>query len=140
MKQSIQLNWLENMAFSTEINGHEIILDTDESNGGNNRGPRPKALLMVSLAGCTAMDVVSILKKMRVDVHKFDVRVDGDVTDEHPKQFTKMHVIYELTGKDLPIDKVQHAVNLTQDKYCGVIATLKKGIEITHEIVLHNEE
>ena len=135
-KQEIKIDWLENMAFKTEVNGHEMVIDASSEGGGENRGPRPKPLMLVALAGCTGMDVVSLLKKMRVEVESFSVKVVGNVTEEHPKHFDAMHVIYEFKGKDLPMDKLVKAVNLSDEKYCGVSATLKKGIKITHEIVI----
>jgi putative redox protein len=135
-KQEIKIDWLENMAFKTEVNGHEMVIDASSEGGGDNRGPRPKPLMLVALAGCTGMDVVSILKKMRVDVEAFSVKVVGNVTEEHPKHFDSMHVIYEFRGKELPMDKLVKAVNLSDERYCGVSATLKMGITITHEIVI----
>lgn len=80
------------------------------------------------------MDVISILKKMRVEVDNFRVLVSGDLTDEHPKHFYKMHVIYEFTGKDLPMDKLEKAVNLSEERYCGVSVSYKKVMELTSEI------
>jgi len=133
-KQEIKVNWMENMAFKAEVNGHELMLDAAAEVGGENRGPRPKPLLMVALAGCTGMDVVSILKKMRVELDDFNVRIEGDVTEEHPKQFTQMHVIYEFKGNDLPIDKLKKAVSLSEERYCGVSAMFRKAIELSSEI------
>ena len=133
-KEQVKINWLENMAFKAEVNRHEIILDAAEKVGGENRGPRPKPLMMTALAGCTGMDVVSILKKMRVEFEDFSVLVEGDITEEHPKQFTKMHVIYAFKGKNLPLDKIQKAVSLSEESYCGVSASYRKAFEITSEI------
>jgi putative redox protein len=134
----IKVNWLENMAFEAEVNGHKIIIDAAEAVGGENRGPRPKPLMLIALAGCTGMDVVSILKKMRVEVDTFNVVVEGDLTEEHPKQFSQMRVIYEFKGKDLPMDKLEKAVNLSEERYCGVSAMYKKAIGITTEIRIVN--
>jgi len=133
-KEQVKISWKEKMAFSAEVNGHEIMLDASEKVGGENRGPRPKPLMLTALAGCTGMDVVSILKKMRVEVEGFNVLVEGDLTEEHPKQFSKMHVIYEFKGKDLPMDKLQKAVSLSEERYCGVSATYRQAMEITSEI------
>ena len=80
------------------------------------------------------MDVVSILKKMRVDIEKCNIEVQGDVTDENPKQYFKMHVIYEFTGKNLPVDKLEKAVKMSEETYCGVEALYRKAIEVTSEI------
>jgi putative redox protein len=134
----VKVNWLENMAFEAEVNGHKIIIDAAEPVGGENRGPRPKPLMLVALAGCTGMDVVSILKKMRVEVEAFNVVVEGDLTEEHPKQFSQMRVIYEFKGNDLPMDKLEKAINLSEERYCGVIAMYRKAIGITTEIRILN--
>ena len=136
MKETIVAKWLNDLSFEVELDGHKIYLDTSPEHGGKNLGPRPKPLLMVSLAGCTAMDVVSILKKMRVEPDDLKVHIEGDLTEEHPKQFTKMHIIYEFFGKDLPMDKLEKAINLSQERYCGVSASYKKVMEISHEIVV----
>jgi putative redox protein len=136
--EQVKINWLENMAFEAEVNGHKIIIDAAETVGGENRGPRPKPLMLVALAGCTGMDVVSILKKMRVEVEGFNVVVEGDLTEEHPKQFSRMRIIYEFKGKDLPMDKLEKAVNLSEERYCGVSAMYKKAIGITTEIRIIN--
>ncbi len=134
MKEVVNVNWLDNMGFEADIRGTKLILDADQKVGGNNRGPQPKPLMLVSLAGCTGMDVISILKKMRVEVKKFSVRVEGDLTEEHPKHFTKMNIIYEFTGKDLPMSKLEKAVDLSQDRYCGVSYNYRDAFELTHEI------
>lgn len=133
-KQEVRISWQENMAFEADVNGHKIMLDAVEGVGGENRGPRPKPLMLTALAGCTGMDVISILKKMRVEPDNFDVIVEGDLTEEHPKQFYKMNVIYEFTGKDLPLEKLKKAVSLSEERYCGVSALYKKAIEVTSEI------
>lgn len=134
-KQEVKVDWLENMAFEAEINGHKIVLDAADAVGGEDRGPRPKPLMLTALAGCTGMDVISILKKMRVQPDGFNVSVEGDLTEEHPKQFYKMKVIYEFTGKNLPMEKLQKAVSLSEERYCGVSALYKKAaIELVSEI------
>jgi putative redox protein len=133
-KESVTTKWLDKMAFETEVNGHKIIIDAEPGVGGEDRGPRPKLLMLSALGGCTAMDVISILKKMRVDPEGLNVTVEGDLTEEYPKHFFKMHVIYEFTGKDLPLDKLQKAVALSEEKYCGVSAVYKKAMGITSEI------
>jgi putative redox protein len=133
-KEIVAAKWLGNMAFEAESNGHKIVLDAGSEVGGENRGPRPKPLMLVALAGCTGMDVISILKKMRVEVEKFNVRVEGDLTEEHPKHYYKMHVVFEFTGKNLPMDKLKRAVELSEDRYCGVSAVYKKTMGLTSEI------
>lgn len=133
-KEAITTRWIDNMAFEADVKGHKIVLDAESHVGGGDRGVPPKILMLVALGGCTAMDVISILKKMRVDVVNLNVKVEGDLTDEFPKHFYKIHVIYEFTGKDLPMDKLQKAVSLSEERYCGVSAVYKKVIEMTSEI------
>lgn len=134
MKTSVNVKWTGNMSFETELNGHKLVLDAAGEVGGENKGPRPKPLILTALAGCTGMDVVSILKKMRVEVEDFQVIVEGDMTEEHPKYYERMHVIFQFKGKDLPMDKLEKAVNLSEEKYCGVSALYKKAIPVTTEI------
>lgn len=134
MKETINVSWMDGMAFEANVSGNKIIIDATENVGGKNRGPQPKPLMMVSLAGCTAMDVISILEKMRVKVDKFNVRVEGELTEEHPKHFSKMNIIYEFTGKELPMAKLEKAVNLSQDRYCGVSYNYRESFELSHEI------
>ena len=132
----VSTRWLENMAFETEINGHKIIIDAKEEVGGQDKGPRPKPFMLAALGGCTSMDVVSILKKMRVELKSLNVIVEGELSDEHPRRFTKMHVIYEVEGEDIPMEKIEKAVSLSEDKYCGVSAVYKEVLEVTSEIRL----
>lgn len=130
----VSTKWLENMSFESEINGHKLVIDAKEEVGGQDRGPRPKPLMLAALGGCTSMDVISILKKMRVELKSLNVIVEGELSEEHPKRFTKMHVIYEVEGDNLPMDKIEKAVSLSEDKYCGVNAVYKEVMEITNEI------
>ncbi len=136
MKQAINVNWTGGMGFSTEINGHKLLVDANSEVGGNDNGPRPKALMLLALAGCTGMDVVSILKKMRVEIEDFDIAVDADMTEEHPKVYSKMHITYKFKGNNLPMDKLKKAVDLSQDRYCGVSAMFKKAMELSFSIVI----
>ncbi len=137
MKKSINAEWTGNMSFDVKMGNHTITLDADEQVGGEDKGVRPKALMMVALAGCTGMDVVSILKKMRVELDDFNVRVEGDLTEEHPKQYKSMKLIYEFTGDNLPMEKLEKAVSLSEKKYCGVRASYDKAFDVSSEIVVH---
>jgi len=134
MSISVSANWKDRMSFEAEVNGHKLMIDADEAVGGRNLGPRPKPLLLVALAGCTGMDVISILGKMRVSPEYFNVRVDAGMTEEHPKYYDRIHLIYEFRGQDLPMDKLEKAVNLSQERYCGVSVMLGKAARLTHEI------
>ena len=130
----VSVNWSGEMAFEVELNGFKLTIDADEKVGGQNKGPRPKPLTLASLGGCTGMDVISILKKMRVKPDYFNIEVSGELTEEHPKYYHKIHIKYIFKGKDLDQVKIDKAVNLSQDRYCGVSELLRKGAELTHEI------
>ena len=138
MKHSVDTNWLGNMKFNSSVNGHNIVIDALPEVGGEDSGPRPKELMLTALAGCTAMDVISILKKMKVTPDGFQVKIEANLTEEHPKHYDKLHLIYEFKGNDLPMDKLEKAVNLSQEKYCGVSFMYKKIMELSHEIVVIN--
>ena len=136
MSEVINVKWANEMAFEVEVNGFKIMIDAEERVGGKNRGPRPKPLTLVSLAGCTGMDVISILTKMRVKPDYFNVEVSGELTDEHPKYYHTIKLRYIFRGENLPMDKLEKAVNLSQERYCGVTAMLQKAAKIIHEIVV----
>ena len=138
MKEVISGEWMEGMAFKTEVNGHELILDADLNVGGKDKGPRPKPLMLASLLGCTAMDVIFILKRMRVDVKSFNIDVESESSEETPKHYTAMHIIYRFSGDNLAIDKLDKAIKLSQDQYCGVSYVYKQTMKITYEIKLEN--
>lgn len=122
------------MAFEVQQNGHTFWIDADDSVGGTNKGPRPKALLLSGLAGCTGMDVASILTKMKVNYTSLRIEVDANLTEEHPRVYDRIHLKYILGGESLDLAKIEKAVKLSQDKYCGVSAMLGKSAEITYEI------
>ncbi len=135
MTHTITCSWIGKMAFDAEVTGHTIRLDGDESVGGEDSGPRPKQLVLSALAGCTGMDVVYILKKMKIEPSFFNLRVDGELTEEHPKRYRKINVVYEFKASDnLDRNKVETAVGLSQEKYCGVGAMLRSAAELTYSI------
>lgn len=138
MEDKILFEHLDGMAFKTNVDGHDLFFDADEKVGGKNLGPKPKPMLLVSLAGCTGMDVVSLLKKMRVDYDDFKIEVSGDLTEEHPKYYHKIMVEYHIWGNNVDKAKVEKSVNLSQDRYCGVSYMLSKSSELKHKIIYHN--
>ena len=138
MKHKVETNWIGEMAFESQVNGHKILLDVNSQVGVDDKGPRPKGLLLSALGGCTAMDVISILKKMRVEVDYFNVVVEADLSEEHPKVYTKMHLIYQLKGNNLNEQTLKKAIDLSQDKYCGVSAMFRQIMELTYEIQILN--
>ena len=138
-KDKVTAKWLGNMAFEGVVSGHRITVDAEPHVGGENLGARPKTLMLLALGGCTGMDVISILKKMRIEVKNLNVIVEGELTEEYPKYYHRMHVTYEFTGKNLPLDKLQKAVKLSEEKYCGVTAVYKKAVDISSEIKIIEE-
>ena len=142
MSETIKTNWKGNMAFEWDIKGHKIMIDAVEAVGGENRGPQPKPFMLASLGGCTGMDVISILRKMKVTeiLEDFSVEVDGELTTEHPKHYVSMHVKYIFTpkkGKELPKAKLQKAVSLSEERYCGVSEVYRKaGVKMSSEIII----
>jgi len=134
MKHIVDMSWTDKLAFETNMDGHKIIVDATIEAGGSDLGPRPKKLMLTALAGCTGVDVIMILKKMKVVPEAFNVIIDADVTDEHPMHYSKIKVIYQFKGKDLPMDKLEKAVKLSETTYCGVTAVYRKAMEISSEI------
>lgn len=134
MKQTLNTSWKGNMEFDALVGDHHLIMDASPEVGGNNAGVRPKSLMLASLAGCTGMDVISILKKMRIEPKTFDIKIEAELTEEHPKHYTAVHLIYEFSGDGLEEDKLRKAIELSQERYCGVSAVYRKALELTYEI------
>ncbi len=111
---------------------HWITVDGPENFGGSDAGIRPKELLLLSLAGCTASDVVSILQKKRVKLDDFEINISAEMTEEHPKVFTKIDLEYVFYGDSIAEKDVERAIDLSQTSYCGVTAMLEKALEINH--------
>lgn len=134
---SARLSWREGLSFAVETeSGHRLTLDAAAQAGGADAGPRPMELLLSALGGCTGMDVISILRKMRQPVEAMEVRVEGDRADEHPKVFTALRVYYILKGEGLEPAKVEKAIRLSVERYCGVGNMLRKAavIEYAYEV------
>jgi putative redox protein len=134
MKHVVDMSWFDNVAFQVDMDGHKVVLDATKEAGGSDLGPRPKKLMLTALAGCTGIDVIMILKKMKVVPEAFNVLVEGELTEEHPKYYHKIKVIYQFKGKNLPLEKLEKAVKLSETKYCGVSAVYKKAVDLETEI------
>ncbi|WP_338469589.1 OsmC family protein [Niallia sp. XMNu-256] len=129
------IKWTENISFSgTTISGQEIRMDAAEEVGGNNSGARPTELLLYGLAGCTGIDIVQILKKMRLEFTSFNMNVKGDRAEEHPKRFTHIHIHYAFEGEELPSEKIARAIQLSKEKYCSVSHSLNAEITTSYSI------
>jgi putative redox protein len=137
--QHFELEWKDGMEFEGKTpSNHKIVLDASEDVGGKNKGPRPMELFIVGLMGCTAMDVVSILNKMRKKIELFKIEVDAEKATEHPKVWTNIKIKYILKGENLDDKSVQTAIELSQAKYCSAAATLRRSganIEYSFEIL-----
>ena len=111
---------------------HWITMDGPENFGGSDAGIRPKELLLLSLAGCTASDVISILQKKRVKLDDFEMNISSEMTEVHPKVYSKIDLEYVFYGKDIKIKDVERAIELSETKYCGVTAMFEKAMEINN--------
>jgi putative redox protein len=132
------VKWQQRMTFTgTADTGFSVPLGAIPAVGGDNDGFKPIELMLVSLAGCTAMDVISILQKKRQDVHAFDVRVQADRKEDHPKVFTHITLEFIITGKDIDEPSVRRAVDLSAEKYCAAQAMLSPVVPIEHKITIH---
>jgi putative redox protein len=132
-----KVTWQQGLHFSgTADSGFEVPLGADPASGGADDGFRPLELMAVSLAGCTAMDVVSILRKKQQDVTAFDVKVHADRAEEHPKVFTHTLITYIITGHAIDEAAVRRAIELSATKYCPAQAMLGKvaPMELCYEI------
>ncbi|SEM64602.1 putative redox protein [Mesobacillus persicus] len=130
----LKVKWNGKMAFSgASPSGHEMKMDAAAEIGGENSGPRPTELLLNAVAGCTGIDIISILQKMRLEPTSFQMDVSGSRADDHPKRFTEIHIHYSLEG-ELPDDKVVRAIQLSKDKYCSVSHSLNANITASYSI------
>ncbi|OYD06494.1 OsmC family protein [Paludifilum halophilum] len=128
------LNWQGKMQFQARTSsGHTVTIDAAQEVGGEDQGPRPTELLLAAAGSCSGIDIVDILKKMRLQVDSFSMEVSGDRADDHPRRFTRVYIHYKLTG-DLPEDKVRRAVALSRDKYCSVSQSLNAEVITSFEI------
>ena len=127
--------WQGDMSFLGSANtGFSLKMDSSEVAGGGDGGFPPAGPLAPGTAGCTAMDVISILKKKRADVTAFEVRAVVAKAETYPKVFTRMHLIYVVTGRGIKPEDVERAVQLSEEKYCPCIAMFRQVLELTREI------
>jgi len=135
-KQFTKMVWRDGMTFdATTTTGHHIVVDTPAPSG-NDQGPKPIELLLTALAGCTAMDVISILRKKQEPILGLEVVVEGKRAAEHPMIYTAIEVVYRVTGNVKP-ESIARAIKLSETKYCGAAAMLGKSAKITtrYEII-----
>jgi len=126
--QHFELTWDGGMEFvGTTPSGHKVLVDSTADKGGEDKGPRPMELLIVGLAGCTAMDVIFILKRMRERVDEFKLEIDTEREKNHPKVYKSIHIKYTFKGKNLSEKNIKRAIDLSQDVYCPASATFRKS-------------
>lgn len=111
---------------------HWVTMDGPKQFNGSEAGSRPMELLLISLGGCSGSDVVSILTKKRVSIDQLEINVKGDQENTHPKIFSRIHLEYVFYGNNLPVQDLERAIDLSQNKYCPISAMLRKSCEITH--------
>jgi putative redox protein len=134
-----RVKWLDHMSFVGESgSGHSVVMDGAAEAGGRNLGIRPMEMLLLGLGGCTAFDVVSILKKSRQKIVGCEAEIEAERATDIPKIFTKIHIHFIVSGKDLDPIRVAKAVNLSADKYCSASRMLEKTAEITHDFEVVN--
>lgn len=138
----VNITWNHGMEFTGESeSGHKLTIDASEAGGGQNKGFRPTALIAIGAAGCSSMDVLSILRKKKVNFTAYECKVHVEsYQEDHPHVFTKMHLEYILTGKGIQRKDVERAVELSETKYCQGIAMMKKTAEVTHTITIIEED
>ena len=137
----VAVEWEGEVAFTglTE-SGHKIAMDGPSEHGGGNRGPRPTELVLVGLGGCTSFDVVQVLRKGRADVRACTARIEAERAEEDPKVFTRIHVHFVVSGRDLKEATVERAIRLSADKYCSVSIMLAKTADISHSFEIVDVE
>lgn len=133
----ITSRWISNMLFESDNpTGQKVLMDTSPENGGNNEGLGPKAMMLSALAGCTGLDVISILKSMRSEIEALQIEVEASLTDEHPKIYKDVTITYTVKPGKTTTDKIERAINLSVEKYCGVMEMFRKFAKVQHKIVI----
>ncbi len=132
-----RIKWIEQASFIAESgSGHAVVLDGAPEHGGRNLGIRPMEALLMGLGGCAAFDVVSILKKARQRVSDCVVELSAERAETAPKVFTRIHMIFRISGRNLGEPQVRRAVTLSAEKYCSATAMLRNSVDITHDYVI----
>ncbi len=135
---STTTSWKGKMQFeATNPSGHSISIDAGPENGGEGKGLRPKALMLSALGGCTGLDVASLIEKMKLDVADFKIETTGDLTDEHPKTYHTVRVNYHFYGNNLDASKLERVVQLSVEKYCGVLEMFRQFAKVEIETHYH---
>lgn len=141
VKKQAEVKWVDGLRFvGKAYSNHPVVMDAAIEAGGGDAGLRPGEMVLMALAGCTGIDVASLLKKMRVEFDSFEIGIEAEVAENYPKKFTKIIVEYRVTGRDIPEDKLQRAINLSRETYCSVSAQLRPGAEIEYRYKILSPE
>jgi putative redox protein len=136
MKNTVK--WVDGMMMVGEsASGHAVVMDGPEELGGKNLGIRPMEMLLLGMGGCTTIDVISTLKKMREEVRDCRVEISAERAEEHPKVFTKIHLHFIVEGANLNDKKIAKAISLSADKYCSASIMLGKAASVTHDFEIN---
>lgn len=137
MANTAKVSWVDGALFVAEAgSGHTFTMDGSTDVGGRNLGARPMEVMLIGMGGCTAIDVVSMLKKQRQDIVGVEVSLVGERAAEHPMVYTEVKLVYTVRGRKLNKALVERAVSLSDEKYCSATAMFKKSANVTHEVVL----
>ncbi|MDD2914430.1 MAG: OsmC family protein [Gallionella sp.] len=135
-----RVKWVEQVSFLGETeSGHAVLMDGSPAAGGRNLGPRPMEMLLLGAGGCTSFDVIGILKKSRQAVSDCYVELDAERAETDPKVFTKIHMHFVVTGKDIKPEAVEKAIKLSAEKYCSASIMLGATAKITHDFEVIQE-
>jgi putative redox protein len=141
MTRQAEVKWIDGLRFvGTGYTNHAIVIDGPSDSGGGDSGLRPGEMVMMALAACTGIDVVSLLKKMRVAFDGFEIGVTAETAEEHPQYFKKISVEYRVRGRNIPEDKLQRAIDLSRETYCSVSAQLRPGAEMIYSYKILSPE
>jgi putative redox protein len=136
----VSTRWVGGMAFeSTNPSGLTLRIDASPEDGGQGSGLRPKALMLSALAGCSGLDVASIIQKMKLEVRDFNIDIDAELSESQPQTYTRLTLNFHFYGRNLDLKKLERAVALSLDKYCGVMAMFRNFAEMTSNVILHED-
>jgi len=131
----IETRLIDGMTLAAKAeSGHWVVMDSGVEVGGHDGATKPLELVLMGLAGCTGMDVVAILKKMRVDYRDMRITVEAQRVEQHPRVFSRIEIVFTFLGEDLDVEKLERAVSLSAEKYCSVSAMLEKTAEVSHRV------
>ena len=137
MSNTAKISWVDGALFVAEAgSGHTFTMDGSADVGGRNLGARPMEVMLMGMGGCTAIDVVSMLKKQRQDILGVEVALVGERATEHPMVYTEVKLVYTVRGRKLSRPLVERAVSLSDEKYCSATAMFKLSAKVSHEVVL----